>query len=428
MKILMLTHRFPYPPIRGDCIRAWGELEYLTHRHDVWLACVDRTRPAARHLALVGERCRGVACVVRRKTASLLRGGWSLLIGRSVTEGYFYDRRLVRIVRGWDRDVRFDAVLTFSPAMAVYAAAVPAPRRVLDMNDVESGKWQSYARHTRPPWSWLYDLEAQRLPRAERAWICAHDVTLMVNERERSKLPPGLRERSAVVRTGVHLARYACQAHNNGEIPVPREPVVGFVGSMSYAPNVRAVDWFGRAVWPLVQTAVPGARWLIVGREPVRSVRRWSRQPGVTVTGFVEDVCPALRALRVFVCPVRDSIGVQTKLIEALAAGRPAVVTPEVAAGLDYDDPPPFLVAGEAAEFAQAVTRLLCDESQARALATRARAVAEDKYGAADQLARVERFLQGERTGSARTLARAALAGAHVPALAPRPVGEVTRA
>ena len=45
MRLLVLTHRFPYPPTRGDCIRVWGEVEYLSRRHEVWLACVDRQAP-----------------------------------------------------------------------------------------------------------------------------------------------------------------------------------------------------------------------------------------------------------------------------------------------------------------------------------------------------------------------------------------------
>jgi sugar transferase (PEP-CTERM/EpsH1 system associated) len=412
VKILMLTHRFPYPPVRGDSIRAWGELEYLAQRHDVWLACGDRTAPWPRHLAQARRRCRAVAVVVRSGFKSLLRGGWSLLAGRSLTEGYFFDQRLADIVQRWGASVGFDAVLTFSPVMSLYAERVQATRRVLDMNDVESCKWASYAEHGTPPLSWLYRLEAQRLPRAEAAWVRTHDVSLLVNECERAKLPAECRARTTVVRTGVDLSRYAVTAAGREGLMVPHEPIVGFLGSMSYPPNVRAVQWFGQAVWPLVKRAVPRARWLIVGSRPVRRVRRWARQPGVRVTGFVEDVRPHLRSMRVFVCPVREQIGVQTKLIEALAAARPAVVTPQAAAGIDHDDPPPFLVAGSAAEFADAVVRLLRDEAQARALAARGRALAEEHYDVADQMERIERCLCGEVEEPARTLPCAALSRA----------------
>jgi sugar transferase (PEP-CTERM/EpsH1 system associated) len=410
MKILMLIHRFPYPPVRGDCLRSWGELEYLSRRHDVWLACVDRVRPRGEHLAYVCQRCRDVAVLVRSTTASLVRGALSLLGGRSLTAGYFGEDRLVHVVRGWGRKVHFDAVLTFSPAMAPYATIVPARRRVLDMNDLESDRWATFARRSLPPLRWLYALEARRLPLAEAAWMRAHDVTLLVNDRERAKLPPELITRSAVVRTGVDLSRYLT-GDDAGGAALPSEPIVGMLGSMSYPPNVGAVRWFGRHVWPLVKRSAPEARWLIVGRDPVRSVRRWARQPGVTVTGFVDDVRAYLGTMRVFACPVREQIGVQTKLIEAMAAARPAVVTPQAAGGIEYDDPPPFLVAGSPREFADAVVRLLRDDAAARTLGTRARAIACANYAAEDQWRRVENWLAGQPPDATRAAAQAAVSG-----------------
>jgi sugar transferase (PEP-CTERM/EpsH1 system associated) len=393
MKILMLVPRFPYPPARGDCLRSWGEVEYLARRHDLWLACVDRTPPAPAHLAHVRQRCREVAVVARSHAASLVRGGLGWLRGRSLTAGYFHDERLARIVQRWERAIGFDAVLTFSPAMSPYARLIRSARRVLDMNDVESARWQAYAPCSLPPARWLYRLEARRLARVEPAWVRDHDVTLLVNDCERGKLPAELRDRTAVVRTGVDAARYDLWPPESGENVPPHKPVIGLVGSMSYAPNVRAVEWFGAAVWPRIRAQVPEARWLIVGRQPGRRVRRWARQPHVTITGFVEDVRPYLARMRVFVCPVREQIGVQTKLIEALAAGRAAVVTPQAAAGIDYDDPPPFLIAPSARAFAEAVVRLLRDEPQARALGARARATAEAYYDAEEHLARIERWL-----------------------------------
>jgi sugar transferase (PEP-CTERM/EpsH1 system associated) len=408
MRVLVVTHRFPYPPNRGDRIRSWGEVAHLARRHEVWLACVDREAPTPEDLAHVRARCREVAVFVRSHQRSLARGAARLLAGASINEGYFYDPRLAAVLADWGRALRFDALLTFSPAMSVYADLVPATRRVLDMNDVESEKWGCFARRSLPPLRWLYGLEARRLPRAEAAWIRAHDVTVLVNASERQKLPTALRAQARVVRTGVDLTPYADARPGD----LPRAPVVGIVGSMSYAPNVRAVNWFGRQVWPRVKQVVPGARWLIVGSRPVASVRRWARDPAVCVTGSVPDILPYWRQMRVFACPAREQIGVQTKLIEALAAARAIVVSPPAAAGIDYDDPPPFLVAGSAAGFAGDVVRLLRDDAPARALAVRARAVAVQNYRAEDTLLQLEALL-AQAPGAARVETVARVSAAH---------------
>ncbi|MEW6249698.1 MAG: glycosyltransferase [Planctomycetota bacterium] len=387
----MLTHRFPYPPVQGDCIRAWNEIEYLARRHEVWLACLDRAAPRAEHLAHVQARCREVAVITARATWCLLRGAVSLLRGRSLSEGYFYDRPFAALLREWHAAVEFDALLAFSPVMAMYSGLVPAQRRVLDMNDVESIKWRKYARWSTPPLRWFYALESRRMARAEASWVRSHQVSLLVNACEQAKLPYELRPRAAVLRTGVELTRYLSVDVTR----VPHALRVAFIGSLAYPPNVRAVLWFARHVWPRVQAAIPDARWLIAGNRPARCIRRLSRQPGIRVIGPVPDVRPLLQAARVFVCPVREQIGVQTKLIEAMAAGRAAVVSPQAAAGLEYDDPPPFLIAAAPTEYAAAVVRVLRDETLARALATRARALARAKYAVADQMHALERWLTG---------------------------------
>jgi len=410
MKLLMLTHRFPYPPDRGDRIRAWGELDHLSRRHDVWLASVDRIAPQPAHLAQAARRCRAVAVYARHRARCLIGGGISLVGGRSLTEGYFADRRLVRTLCDWSARVRFDAVLTFSSAMAPYAAWFGTARRVLDMNDVDSFKWRVYATERTPPLSWIYGWEARRLAAAEARWVNQQDVSLVVNERERRKLDGQVASsRSAVVRTGVNLSQYGPVGASASSIRLPPEPIIGMLGSMSYAPNVRAVNWFGRCVWPAIKHAQPRARWLIVGSRPVRSVRRWHQPPDVTVTGFVPDVRPYLRSMRVFVDPVDGEMGVQTKLIEAMAAGKPTVVTPAAAAGIDYGNEPPFLLAATPEQWVQCVLRLLTEERLARKLAARARAVVEANYRVDDQVRLIEQWLQGE--GVAEPLGKPETAG-----------------
>ncbi|MFH1746377.1 MAG: glycosyltransferase [Planctomycetota bacterium] len=395
MKILMLTPRFPYPPTRGDTVRSWVELGGLAQRHDVWLACVERSAPPAEHLEHVRRYCRNVAVLPRATFGNLCHGTLSLLAGKSFTEGYFGRPGLASILRQWARSVKFDAVLTFSSSIAPAAKEVGARRRVLDMCDVDSAKWATYARRSVPPLSWLYRLESRRVAELEQRCLHQHDICLLVNERERDKLPQRVPDAmTGVLPTTVDLVDYATE---DGDKPaMPAEPVIGMVGSMFYPPNVRAVNWFGRNVWPRVRAALPEARWLIVGSRPSRSVRRWNRLPGVTVTGFVPDVRAYLEQMRVFVNAVDGDMGVQSKLVIALAAGRAAVVTPDSAAGIEYADKPPFLVAQRPRDFADAVIRVASDAALWEQLSTRASQVAVEKYSHQRQLELLEGWLTGQ--------------------------------
>lgn len=373
MKILMLTPRFPYPPTRGDAVRAWYEVETLARRHQIWLACVDQQPPTREQVEHVREICEDVAVCARSSAASLVRGGVSWLRGGSLTAGYFGDSRLRRIVARWAEEVGFDAVLTFGSAMAPYAELVPA-RRVLDMNDVDSWKWLTRARLAKWPLRTLYGLETIRLAADEQRWALSHDVNLLVNGREQRKLGKlAPTARTSVLRTPVDVTDFAVG-------PLTSRPIVGMVGSMFYEPNVKAVEWFGREVWPRIRAAREDAEWWIVGAKPVQRVRRWASQSGVRVTGTVPDVRGYLADFRVFVNPVHGDLGVQTKLLMALAAGCPAVVTPDVAAGIDYLEPAPFMIAADGANFADATLRLLRDDYAARTYSEAGRMVIDANY------------------------------------------------
>jgi sugar transferase (PEP-CTERM/EpsH1 system associated) len=388
MRILMITPRFPYPADRGDTVRTWAVFRGLAERHDVWLASVDRAAPHPESLQHVRALCRDVAVFARGPLPSLARGALAALLGESFTEGYFHDARLARTVRDWCARHDFDAVLTCSTAVAPAARHAPARRRVLDMCDVDSAKWLTYAKRSALPHRAFYRREARQVALLESRTARTYHVTLLANERERQKFAVRNSDVTAgVLPTVVDLAEFKTAA------PLPQDPVVGMIGSMFYPPNVRAVNWFGRYVWPEVKRALPAAQWLIVGRRPARSVRQWSRLPGVTVTGYVPDVRPFLDQTRCIVNAVDNDLGVQSKLVVAMAAGRPAVVTPKAAGGLVYDDPPPFVVVGSPRAFAEAVVRVLRDDAFARGLATRARAVAEAHYGPEQVVRRMEYWL-----------------------------------
>ena len=140
---------------------------------------------------------------------------------------------------------------------------------------------------------------------------------------------------------------------------------------MNYPPNVEGAVWLARKAWPLVRSQRPDARLEIVGAHPARAVRALEDPTqGIHVTGSVPDVRPYLWSAAVGVAPLHTARGVQNKVLEAVAAGLPVVVTPEVMAGL----PPQVARACTASETAekfaaQVVTLLSYDADERRSIA-----------------------------------------------------------
>jgi sugar transferase (PEP-CTERM/EpsH1 system associated) len=360
MRILFLAHRLPYPPDKGEKIRSYHLLSHLAHHHDVDLACFSDDSSDRQAVAALQQWCNSVVTVPWSRGPALAMAAWRWACGDCLTIGAYRDARMSRHVADLGRRP-YDAVVAFSACMAPYALVVRARRRVLDLCDADSEKWLEYARVSLMPWSMIYRAEAVRLRQLELDLASRFDATTVITDRERRVLDPSKRNRRLCVLTnGVHLPGA------NVALPSSRPPVVTFVGTLDYEPNVRAAKWLVRRVWPAVRQGVPTAQLRILGRRPIASVRRLASVDGVSVHPDVPDVSALLRESRIVAAPLQIARGLQNKVLEAMAVGRPVVATSNVAACLAAESGRHLSVADEPADFADCVVRLcredrLCD-------------------------------------------------------------------
>jgi sugar transferase (PEP-CTERM/EpsH1 system associated) len=132
-----------------------------------------------------------------------------------------------------------------------------------------------------------------------------------------------------------------------------------FLGNMRYHANVASVLDFVRRVMPLVWKRHPHSWLLIVGADPSAEVQRLGRDARIVVTGYVKDVRPYLSRATVAVSPVLYGAGVQTKVLECMAAGLPVVASAQACSGLEARSGQHLLSATEPAEWAEAISGLL---------------------------------------------------------------------
>ncbi len=143
-----------------------------------------------------------------------------------------------------------------------------------------------------------------------------------------------------------------------------------FSGKMSFHANIAGVCSLVRHILPLIWQKRPTVRLVIAGCDPPASVRRLARDPRIEVTGYLPDLRSAIAQAQIAVCPLPYAVGIQCKVLEAMALGTPVVASTPVAAGLQAIAGRDLLVADEPADFAAAVLRLLEDQAQWRRLAT----------------------------------------------------------
>ncbi len=399
MNILMIAHRLPYPPNKGEKIRSYHELAHLARRHDVWCACLIESPADLQHVDPMRRLCRDLAAVPVGRIGAALRAATALLTGKSLSEAYFAEPQLKAALQRWNRQVRFDAVLGFSSNVAGMGLLVDAPRRVADVCDADSVKWTALSGKVRWPRSAVYALEGRRLARTE--WQLAHDydAVTVISQREVAALERNWSGRGWPVDD---IADRLVVIPNGVDVPPdpppdapPEAKTVGFTGTMSYLPNIEAVCWFAKEVWPLVRDEHPEAEFLIVGRDPSPTVKALHGRDGIRVTGEVPDVTAYLRRFTVAVAPMRTVHGVQNKTLEALAAGVPVVATPAVAESIDAEPGRHLLAAAEALQLGRAICELINNKGRWRDVALAGREFVIERYGWAQHLSNLEALLAG---------------------------------
>jgi hypothetical protein len=368
MRVLLVTSRFPLPQWRGNQVRTVEWLEAL-RGHDLGLVCPeppDRTSgelPAdVSHYSLGAvSRCTG-----------LLQAAVS---GLPLQEGLYNSgtarRALSTMLRSWQPDVVVVQMVRCAWAAATVWKVSPSLPVVFDSIDAMGLHFERAAEVAAPALAVAYRTEAKRCRRRERMLVTRARFNVAVSERDLAALgaPEG---RGRVIPVAGRLTVGSGLSRT--------EPVVLLSGNLGYRPTAQGAEWFAREVWPLLHQRVPEARWILAGARPARAVQRLAELAGVEVHADVPDLGPFLRSARVAIAPMSSGSGVPMKVLEALAAGVPAVANPWAAEGLSGEVGEAVAAPANAAEWVEELERLLTDSEAARDLSERGHALWQRVY------------------------------------------------
>lgn len=353
MRLLFLSHCAPDAPDKGEKVRAYDIVRRLSARHELHVACFARNLRELDGLRQLEARCASVYAELLKEPRALVRAAVAFAFGGCLNEFYYRSGKMRRYVRTLAAQSPFDAAVVYTLPMAQYTP--PETPFVIDMQDVDSEKWFQYA-HRRFP-GVLYRLEARRLRKREiEVARTAHRSFFVTRAEELLFLRLAGEVPTGYMENGWDAAEHDPQ--QVGGLPeLSGRRYIVFCGSMHYFPNVDAAVWFARHIFLELRKRDPELELFIVGRNPTRKVRALAKLPGITVTGTVPDPRPYLKDCLAAVAPLQIARGVQMKVIEGLAMGKPVLVSPEVAATFGDQIPPGVRVCRDVEEYWEALTR-----------------------------------------------------------------------
>lgn len=360
MKILVLAHRVPYPADKGEKIRTYHQIKYLVEQGHQLTVLAPLEDEAEQGFAEALQQKLGLDVITTRLGSGLGRKVSALLRGLAVSQSHFFSPELLAEFEQLLATGQPDAVLCTSSAMALYVERSGLTKQakrqcslLMDFMDLDSDKWRQYARQASIPMRWVYQREAWLVGRAERTIYQQFDRCFFISNNEVSLFSQQLAEASkvSVLANGLDTAAFYPAATPAN----PTDPVFLFTGVMNYKPNEDAVLWFVQSMWSQVRQQYPAARFIIAGMSPSAKIQQLATQPGVEVTGYVEDILPYYHQASIFIAPFRLARGVQNKILQAMACGLPVITTPMGAEGIACQPGEHLLTAHTETEFLQCI-------------------------------------------------------------------------
>jgi sugar transferase (PEP-CTERM/EpsH1 system associated) len=404
-KILILTPQFPYPPHQGTTLRNYNLIAGLAQRHEVHLLSFGD--PAESQGTPLDEACASVQVVPppQRSTVQRLRGlALSCLpdMAQRLPSAAFRTA-LAETLEREDPDVVEVEGIELAQYLFQIAGMRGDRRRPLLVYDDHNAEYllqkRAFETDARQPARWIaaaYSLvQWRRLQAYERRACLTADRVVAVSEADAGALRALLPELElTIVPNGVDMDYYTAPVPPLGDGEGPDSLDLVFTAKMDFRPNVDAVLWFSQEVLPLVRRKSPETRFWAVGKSPHPRLASLASDPGVDLTGWVEDVRPYIAGAGLYVIPLRIGGGTRLKVLEAMGMGKAIVSTALGCEGFELEPGQDLVIADTPAEFAAAVLALLRDPERRERLGRAARRFAGSRYDWRMIVPRLERVYE----------------------------------
>jgi len=394
MNILFLSQRVPFPPNKGDKLRSFNEIKFLSRNNNISLVCLTDNPDDLKPGQGLQSCCASVDVIYLPKLKSKAQSASALFSSHPLTLSYFYSNDLQEVVDGKLRNEQFDVIFVYCSSMAQYVEHVNTIPKIIDFVDVDSEKWLQYATYARFPMNHLYRLEGRRLRKYEALLAETFQHCILVSEKEvddfRNMVCPC--PTVTPISNGVDgdMFQPSPGSYNRSALV--------FTGAMDYFANVETVLFFVRNILPIIQRSIAGVTFTIVGSNPTPEIQSLAAShANITVTGSVDQVQPYVVNSAVFVAPMLIARGVQNKILEAMAMGVPVVTTSLGFEGITAVPGKDIFVEDQPERFAGRVIELMRDDGLRMETSRNSRKTVESFYDWTLNLEKLEHILSETR-------------------------------
>ncbi len=404
MKIFVLLSRLPYPLDKGDKLRAYHQLKELHKHHEVILCCLSDVPAKQAELDVVKSLCTELHVFKLERWRIVLNVALSLFSRKPMQVHYFYQRHVHHKVSALIEASQPDHIFCQLIRTSEYVKNEHNYIKTIDYQDAFSKGMERRAERASWPLREIFASERRRLIAYENIIFEYFENRIIISEEDRRYIYHPERKDIHIITNGIDTDFF-----RKGALTVDKKYDLVFTGNMGYAPNVATAVYIVEMVLPLLRKQVPNITLLLAGAQPSRKVRGLQDVPGVTVSGWMDDIREAYASAKVFFAPMQIGTGLQNKLLEAMAMELPCLTSSLANKALKAEEGRQILVGHDAAHFAERLVDLLRNESMRNELAAAGRQYVQAEFSWSASAQRLEHLMHQENLAAELRLSDGAL-------------------
>ncbi len=361
MKLFVLLSRVPYPLEKGDKLRAFNQIKELSKKHQIILFALNDTKLDEKAKVELQKYCSAISIIRFSKFTIFFNLVRAFFNGKPLQVGYFYFEKAQKKVDELIAKHKPDHIYCQLIRTTEYIKKYPHIPKTLDYMDVFS-KGMERRKSTEPFYMKPFlAMEYRRLKKYESKMFAYFNNKTIISEQDKNFIDHPQKQKIVVVPNGVDTSYFKPIVHK-------KEFELLFNGNMNYPPNIESVEYLVEKVMPYVWHKFPNTRLLISGASPNQAVLDLASDK-VIVTGWVDDIRMNFAKSKILVAPMQISIGLQNKLLEAMAMQLPCITSSLANNALGAKPNEQILVADAPEQYARHIIDLLQNENKAKQIA-----------------------------------------------------------
>jgi polysaccharide biosynthesis protein PslH len=371
-RLLVILSRVPYPLDKGDKLRAYNQIKFLSSSFDIDLIALSDGYYPKNAKEELEKYCKSVTIISFSRFTAFFNLFRTFFTKLPFQVGYFYFNKAQKIIDEQIKNTKPDHVYCQLIRTTEYVKKYKTISKTLDYMDVFS-KGMERRKGLEVWWKKPFVvIEHKRLLNYEKEVFEYFKHKIIISEQDKMLIPHPQNNSIAVVPNGVDFTFFK-------PIQSVKKFDLLFNGNMNYPPNIESVEYLVNKILPLVWKKNPNVNLIISGTSPNMRVLRL-RSAQVEVSGWVDDIRYNFAQSKILVAPMQISIGLQNKLLEAMAMKIPCITTSLANNALKAKTDVEIIVADTPQDFAQAILNLLENPTKAEYIAERAFAYVNKNY------------------------------------------------